>query len=242
VLFLGQAFASDADKIADRIWKNECAGTKEGLTHWNQGENFASLGIGHFIWYPAAKKERFQETFPALLEFLQKEGASLPTWLKTAAGCPWKSREAFYEDIDSLKMKSLREFLFDTKSLQARFIVNRLEQVLPSLLEQCSPKERESVSHVFSRLAQDDKGLYALLDYLNFKGSGTSPHESYQGKGWGLLQVLKRVRPSSQQLLVDFVQAGKAVLTERVRNAPEERHEEQWLPGWFHRIDTYIKE
>ncbi|PWU11360.1 MAG: hypothetical protein C5B47_00975, partial [Verrucomicrobia bacterium] len=36
--------------IGAQVWKNECAGTTSGLTSWNRGEDFASLGIGHFIW------------------------------------------------------------------------------------------------------------------------------------------------------------------------------------------------
>ena len=91
----------DANKIGEKIWKNECAGTIEGLTNWKKGESFASLGIGHFIWYPVGKKEQFQETFPDLLEFLQKERASLPDWLKVNSECPWNSREEFYDDIQS---------------------------------------------------------------------------------------------------------------------------------------------
>ena len=38
--------------IGQRIFRNECAGKIEYLTAWNEGEEFASLGIGHFIWYP----------------------------------------------------------------------------------------------------------------------------------------------------------------------------------------------
>lgn len=244
LIFLEKAFplsvsAQDANKIGERIWKNECAGTIEGLTNWKKGENFASLGIGHFIWYPVSKTERFQETFPALLEFLQKEGATLPAWLKVGSGCPWNSREEFYEDVNSSKMKSLRQFLYDTRSLQAIFIATRLENVLPSLLESCSQPEKKKISTLFSRLAQDANGLYALIDYLNFKGSGTSSKESYKGQGWGLLQVFKRIPSSSKQPLVDFVDAAKSLLKERVQNAPPERHEEQWLKGWMNRLDTY---
>src|SRR5271154_4776659 len=78
----------DASKIGERIWKNECAGKVDGLTHWKKGENFASFGIGHFIWYSQGQKERFTETFPALLTFLQQKGASLPVWLKKVKECP----------------------------------------------------------------------------------------------------------------------------------------------------------
>ncbi len=231
--------AEDAQKVAENIWKNECAGTMEGLTHWNKGENFASLGIGHFIWFPTETKEPFQETFPALLHFLRKQGAALPNWLNSSSGCPWQSREAFYADIHSSKMESLRQFLFDTRSLQAIFIANRLEDALPQMMENCSQKEKKGITTVFNRLSQKPDGLYALLDYLNFKGSGTSPKERYKGQGWGLLQVLKRIPPSSEDPLIDFVQSAKTVLIQRIENSPPERHEEQWLKGWLNRLDTY---
>ena len=39
--------------IGQRVWQNECAGSVQGLVSWNAGEGFPSLGIGHFIWYPA---------------------------------------------------------------------------------------------------------------------------------------------------------------------------------------------
>jgi len=233
--------SQDAHKIGEKIWKNECGGTIEGLTSWKNGENFPSLGIGHFIWYPFGKKERFQETFPSLLNFLQKEGVILPLWLKTARGCPWRSRQEFYDKIQSPEMKSLRQLLFDTRSLQAIFIANRLEGSFPQMIEKCPPVEKDKINALFSRLIQDPKGLYALIDYLNFKGSGISPEESYKGQGWGLLQVFQRMPAASETPLIDFVAAAKAVLSERVQNSPPERNEKQWLKGWFNRLETYIE-
>lgn len=245
LLCLGKAFpliisTQDANKIGEKIWKNECAGTVEGLTNWKLGEKFASLGIGHFIWYPVDRKERFEETFPALLQFFIKEGVILPSWLKPASGCPWNSRDDFYKDIHSPKMESLRQFLFDTTNLQAIFIANRLESSFPQMLESCSQEDRDKIWVLFHRLANDADGLYALIDYLNFKGRGTSSEESYKGQGWGLLQVLQRIPSSSKQPLVDFVEMAKAILKQRVQNSPPERHEEQWLKGWFNRLDTYL--
>ena len=59
-----QVAQSDAEVIGKKIWLNESAGKVEGLTAWNQGENHASLGIGHFIWYPKNHEGPFQESFP----------------------------------------------------------------------------------------------------------------------------------------------------------------------------------
>lgn len=230
----------NASKIGEKIWKNECGGSVEGLTNWNKGENFASLGIGHFIWYSHDRKEKFQETFPDLLVFLQKKGKSLPVWLKTTKECPWNSREEFYKNIQGPEIKSLREFLFDTRSLQAIFIADRLENSFEQIIERCSQQEKNKIITLFTRLTQDANGLYALIDYLNFKGAGISPNETYNGQGWGLLQVLKNMPDSPENPVVDFVHSAKIILTQRVKNSPSERGESQWLKGWLNRLDTYV--
>src|SRR4051812_27541915 len=92
ILFAFSISKEDANRIGEKIWKNECRGTVEGLTNWKKGENFASVGIGHFIWYSVGKKERFEEMFPELLAFLESQGIVLPTWLKNVKGCPWNSQ------------------------------------------------------------------------------------------------------------------------------------------------------
>ena len=45
---------------------------------WNAGEDFPSLGIGHFIWYRAGQQEIFEESFPQLLSFLKRQQVALP--------------------------------------------------------------------------------------------------------------------------------------------------------------------
>jgi hypothetical protein len=245
-LLIGNTFAISispeaAQQIGVKIWQNECGGTLEGLTHWGKNENFPSLGIGHFIWYPAGKKDRFQEGFPPLLAFLQNEKVKMPAWLQTANICPWNSREEFYEQIHSLKMSQLRQFLFDTRNLQAIFIANRLEKALPRMIEKLSSPDKEKITTTFNKLANDPQGLYALIDYVNFKGEGTSPTETYKGQGWGLLQVLEAIPTFSKSVVTDFVEAAKKVLVQRVKNAPPERQEEKWLKGWFNRLETYKK-
>lgn len=229
-----------ANKIAMKIWKNECACSIEGLTCWNKGENFGSFGIGHFIWYPTGKREGFQESFPELLVFLDKRGADLPVWLKNSQGCPWKNRDEFYSQINSDKMNQLRTMLFETKELQAIFIAQRLDNLLPYLIKELPAKKQQDISDIFHRLEEDPRGLYALIDYLNFKGPGTSQQEAYNGQGWGLLQVLEGVPPKSKNLIDDFVTSAKKVLKDRVENSPKERNEQRWLVGWHNRVNTYL--
>ncbi len=230
----------DAHKIAEKIWKNECGGTISGLTWWNHGEDFGSFGIGHFIWYPEGRQETFEETFPPFLTFAREQGVEIPDWLKNTKKCPWSNRDVFYQNRQSEDMTALRQFLFDTRHLQAVFMVKRLEESLPNMISNLSMNERIDIQIVFQRLSNDSRGLYALIDYLNFKGSGLSKSETFQGQGWGLLQVLQNIPVSSQDVVKDFVKAAKALLMNRVQNSPPERNEQKWLQGWVNRIDTYL--
>jgi len=225
--------------VADKIWQNECSKKKESLTCWNEGENFASMGIGHFIWYPSGVQEVFKQTFPSLITYLNTQNVTLPIWLRKGPVCPWKTREAFYIAIHTPQMNELRKFLYDTRKWQAFFMAQRLEQVLPGLLEKTPNDQKNQVKSVFYQLTEDPRGLYALLDYLNFKGEGTSTLESYEGQNWGLLQVLLAIPASSEHPIDDFILAAKQVLTQRVKNSPPARNEQRWLKGWLNRINTY---
>ncbi|MFA6028390.1 MAG: hypothetical protein WC969_00915 [Elusimicrobiota bacterium] len=230
----------DTQEIGRRVWKNECGGTVEGLTHWNKGESFASLGIGHFIWYPAGQEGPFEESFPKLLSFLRSEGASVPAWLVDGLDCPWADREAFFSDLQSSRMRELRALLADTVALQARFIVMRLEASLPKILAVLPYEERAAVRERFYLVASGGLGVYALVDYVNFKGEGVNPTERYKGQGWGLLQVLQGLaeEPSLPANAL-FADSAARTLERRVRNSPPERNEARWLPGWLKRLDTY---
>jgi hypothetical protein len=228
---------SQAEKIGRRLWQNECGGTVAGLTSWNSGEDFASLGIGHFIWYPTGQRGPFEESFPPLVVYLKESGVTLPSWLTEAQGCPWPNRSAFLAELHSARLQELRTILASTVPLQARFAANRLEAALPKMLAAVPPGEQAKVKQNFYRVAATSSGMYPLMDYVNFKGEGTSPSERYQGQGWGLLQVLETMRDGPA--LEEFRSAAAQVLTRRVHNSPPERHEERWLPGWLSRVRSY---
>jgi len=230
---------AQAERIGRRLWQNESGGTIAGLTAWNSGEDFASLGIGHFIWYPVNMRGPFEESFPPLVQYLFSSGVKIPSWLEQAAGCPWSNRAQFIADQQSPRMKELRSLLADTISFQARFAGLRLERALPKMLEAVPSEDREKIRANFERVTEEPQGLYALVDYVNFKGEGTLASERYRGEGWGLLQVLEEMR--SGPAGSEFSQAADRVLTRRVANAPAARDEKRWLPGWRNRIRTYAQ-
>jgi len=223
-----------------RLWHNECNGTMDGLTSWNAGEAFASLGIGHYIWYPATQRGPFEESFPELVTFLSDAGVPLPDCLRGAKSCPWNTRDEFLRDHNSPRQTALRELLAHTISEQARFSANRLEAALPKMLAELPPVKREVVRRRFYLVAGSPNGIYALVDYVNFKGEGVLFTERYRDHGWGLLQVLDGMNgDSSTGATREFALSAARVLTERVANSPPERHESRWLPGWKNRVETY---
>lgn len=232
----------EAMRIGRKIWQNECGGTVSGLTSWNAGENFASLGIGHFIWYPAGARGPFEESFPPFVRYVEKRGAKLPELLlgRKSSACPWESREEFLAASSSQRMKNLRIFLVDTIDLQADFMVERLRHALPKMLAAAPAAEREKIEMRFNRLANRAHGCYALIDYVNFKGDGVLETERYKGRGWGLRQVLEGMSDGNgASPLGEFADSAERVLRERVKNSPPERNEARWLPGWLRRVDTY---
>jgi hypothetical protein len=236
---------AEAMRIGKRIWQNECAGTVAGLTSWNAGENFASLGIGHFIWYPKGVRGPFEESFPDLVRYIEKRGAKLPqVALRNRDGCPWKSRAEFTAAEDGAEMKELRRFLVDTVDLQAQFLVQRLQQALPKMLAETPGADRTNVQRQFDRVASSPEGCYALVDYVNFKGEGVLDSERYHGQGWGLLQVLQGMNGSENGRAAarEFSASARQVLTQRVKNSPPARGESRWLPGWLKRVNGYAQD
>ena len=228
---------AELDRIGRRVWQNECGGTRDGLTSWNAGEAFASLGIGHFIWYPKGARGPFEESFPKLAEFLAANGSEVPAWMRSA--CPWPTRAHFQADARSPRMNELRDLLAGTVKLQSRFLAARMSAALPKMLDATSAARRANVRAQFERLAASGPGTFALIDYVNFKGEGTKPEERYRGEGWGLLQVLEGMSGSGAGAPADFARSAAAVLERRVKNSPPERNEARWLAGWKSRVRGY---
>jgi hypothetical protein len=225
-----------AKQLGHLIWENEGQQKIEHLTTWNRGENFPSLGLGHFIWYPTVEKGPFKEQFPQLLDFMKENGVLLPTWLTDLKVAPWQSREQFYNAFYEPQLTELRLILNDNLAIQVRFIVVRLEKAIPMILEKSTPEEQIIISRHLKQLSTPE-AIFSLLDYVNFKGEGVNEKETYQGQGWGLKQVLLAMPEYYENPLRSFGLAADEVLTRRVKNAP--RDEFRWLKGWRIRVHAY---
>lgn len=232
---------AELDRIGRRIWENECDGKVEGLTSWNTGENFASLGIGHFIWYPAGEQGPFEESFPHLIAYLRGYGVSMPAWLLQASDCPWPNRAAFLKDRNSARQKELRALLARTVREQTLFIIARLDAAAPRF-QAAAGADGARVARNMQLLRQTSAGNFAMIDYINFKGDGLNPAERYRNEGWGLLQVLVSMQPEdAADAPRAFANASAQVLTRRVRNSPQAEKEQRWLPGWLNRCRSYAR-
>ncbi len=229
--------------IGDKIFKNETGGRIDQLVHWNERENFASMGIGHFTWYPAGRRARYGNTFPGLLDYLQKNGVKLPHWIQRARfeGAPWRSREELMQAKNTLEVRQFSKLLYQTRNLQAKYIMDRAMRAMPRLVKKTPSHIRGHVANNLNAVANSQGGRYVLIDYVNFKGEGLNRHGGYKGQNWGLLQVLEEMRPSNvgQPALNEFANAAMRVLERRVRNSNPRRNEKKWLPGWKNRTNTY---
>lgn len=233
---------ADARRIGQKIWQNEAAGSVAGLTSWNKGEAFASMGIGHFIWYPAAVPQTYQESFRPLLAFLHARGVSLPAGITPHTSCPWATRNAFQADAQSPRMRALRSLLQNTIGLQTEFIIQRMQAALPKMIHVAPSSYHQRIRSQFYAISGTPIGLYALIDYVNFKGEGVNLKERYRGQGWGLLQVLQGMQgqPRGQAAAREFAASAKRTLARRIANAAP-KNENQWRAGWFRRCDTYAQ-
>ncbi|MBU2875467.1 hypothetical protein KO508_15820 [Marinobacter salexigens] len=231
------------DWVGQKIFQNECAGKYECLVHWNESEAFPSLGIGHFIWYPSGVNGRFTESFPALYQYMEQRQRNIPEWLRELDPfhAPWPDRETFLQVADSPQVAELREFLAGSQGIQAEFIFRRAKESLVKVVEAAPQARQGDVQAKLRALIQTPGGVYALMDYVNFKGEGLSPNERYNDEGWGLLQVLLAMpeATAASNVLPQFRKAAAQVLTRRAANADNPVERERWLAGWLKRLDTY---
>jgi len=243
--FLTELSVEDYRWIGERIYQNECNSQSKNLTFWGKGEDFPSLGIGHFIWFPKGVNTPFTETFPAMFEFVSQT-VKPPQWLLhlNEVDSPWQTKEAFEQAWSGKELSELRYWLEATQAEQAQFIVNQFETRVNQVLSRLSSQEQAFYAARLMSMMRSKKGRFAVIDYVNFKGVGGNLNEQYQGEEWGLLSVLKsmsyQVNMSEDELLLAFSNAAKSRLLLRTQLAPSSKDEARWLKGWYKRLEDYL--
>lgn len=237
------ASPQDMNAIGERIFRNETEGDTSKLLRWNSQGNFADLGIGHLVWYPANQRGPYTETFPSFLKYVQSKNIPLPAWLanRPNEGGPWAKKAAFERAKNDQQMRELANFLQKTLGLQAAFMTDQLRRNMPSMVQTLPVQYRQTALNNFQIMEKTSGGLYPMLDYMVFQGSGTNSNERYNGLGWGLLQVLinmEAVQPGSNAL-AEFMRSASDSVMHRVAVAPAERREARMLSAWQTRVRTY---
>ncbi len=241
--------AATAARVGRQVWQNESGGSLDGLTAWNDAEDFPSLGIGHWIWFKAGGHPLFEESFPRLVDYMRSAGAKPPGWLdkRPVPPCPWQSKAEFYRQFQSPDLAGLRRYLADTIPLQAQFLLVRAEAAIPRMLASLpDPGDQIRLIDNLNRTVRASPDLYPLIDYVNFKGEGVSDKEmsfdasTGRREGWGTKHLLLEMKPTQEgpPTLAEFSRAAKFVLDRRIRNHPASR---RWRVGWHKRCDTYAR-
>ena len=249
-LKLPELSAADFEWIAARIYQNEAMGQSRYLTYWGEGEDFPSFGIGHFIWFPADIDAPFDEMFPQMASFVREhspDDISYPLWMAGLVpfDAPWPDKQQFDQAWSSPDMVQLRDWLEATGHIQARFIVATFEKRWRGL--ELPSEQKQMMTALLQRLAASANGLFAIIDYYNFKGLGLNPRERYQDQGWGLIQVLLETDRLDKEyggckdLVELFRRSAADRLALRVELSPPERGEERWLEGWLNRLQGYVE-
>ncbi|WP_166264688.1 hypothetical protein [Marinobacter caseinilyticus] len=228
--------------IADKIFQNECSGELDCLVSWGEDEDYLSLGIGHFKWYPKDVEGSFAESFPDLIKFMKSESVEMPVWLAEMEplNAPWPDRETFLAQSKEPQVEFLRWLLDYSQHVQAQFMYERAQETLEAILKVTPEPQQVAMKQDIDALTSTLGGIYALIDYVNFKGEGLSAKETYAGEGWGLRQVLERMGEIEDGAALDrFRSAAADVLIRRAENAPQGIEAKRWIAGWLNRVGTY---
>ncbi len=222
------------DRIAEKIYQNECARKREYLVWWSENEEFPSLGIGHFLWLPNDLKVPFEASFNKFLDICIYNDIEIPDILKNYNdGCIWNNRNEFLDPKNSNQIEQIKVWLENTKDVQAEFLYQRALNMLEDIIEY-DPATKNNIE----KLLASDVGKFVVIDYINFKGSGLKFSERYKMQGWGLLQVLQNMKFNPDPIDA-FVKSAIEVLENRIKNSPPERNEKVFLNSWIKRFESY---
>ena len=204
---------NEETKLISFIAKKEFGGDWSKSVDWNPEEDFPSLGLGHYLWFPEGSKAPFNESFKDFIRFAyerdQKDdlGLKFPEVLKLNNGeiapAPWSTRDAFLKAKKSGALEELVSFISNEKvrKLQLEYQLSHAKDVAEKAIvyngeagDQKALSTTEERGAFLRELLQHPEGVALLVHYPTFKGDGFSPKERYASgdgnKGWGFFQVL----------------------------------------------------
>lgn len=230
-LFSGEFFSDSLsrnpkisdDQIIDTIQRNEMGWDINGpddseLITQNDGEDFPSLGIGHFVWDAGEHGNSFHR----MITYIQEK-----RWVSIDPDIHYITSPEKPDGHHSTwpHRDKIIQLLKETKHDQLAYIKSRLMGFRSDHLN--SPVARRNFDYLYG------SAPVILLDYVNFKGEG----DSSGSDNYGLQNVLETMGPasSSSDAVLRFQKAAIARLHGN-RNAADWN---RWWDGWTNRIGRY---
>ncbi len=199
------------------------------------------MGIGHFLWSPLKRLQDKDQSFAMLIHYQEDRGITVPHWLQgvRVPPCPWPNRQAFLNAQNSAPMRELRQHLANTIASQSKFMLYRTHIAVDRMLATANKYDRNYLAHSLKKLTCNNKGLYVLIDYLNFKGLGLTSYK-HKRYGWGLMSVLLDMRnaPGTLSTRQAFAWSANKLLSRRVAYSRNPQAK-KWILGWRKRLKTY---
>jgi hypothetical protein len=229
----------EKSKIGRQIFKNETGGDNKKLIHWNVGEEFPSLGAAHFIWIPPNVSVVFGDSFKSVIQYYLSLGYNLPIFLSRLAPgyeCPWRSQTEFWQQRSSPEMAELQYFLESTMNVQFDYVFHRVAKDLPKVFEGLTSSQKDIINRNILKVINSKVSWYPIVDYINFKGTGSKYLTTNSQGGWGLRQVLLAMNPNAADPAAEFSDAAYYVLHKRTEFRYQDK---RWLEGWSNRVETY---
>ncbi len=166
---------ADAAVIGRKIWQNECGGTVEGLTSWNAGEDFPSLGIGISSGTFPAVPVPLRRDFPAPRRLYERAQGGHAGLARRGEWMPLDEPPAICERAAVAPHEGTPSVPRETPSR-----ADRLHRTAPRTVPAANgtshpgPAGRGQLRANFQLMASSRSGLYALIDYVNFKARASS--------------------------------------------------------------------
>ncbi|MBX9742927.1 MAG: hypothetical protein K2W99_05270 [Chthoniobacterales bacterium] len=263
-------FSDDAlSDLGNRLWTTYSPEKK--VVIWDE-RGFACIGIAQCLWNPVGTTSSFGEDWPATARFLKNHGIAIEEWM--LGPCPWSTEKEFNDALQNdPRLQRLITLLSTPAAIteQAHCIVENFKQAFSpisesSILKNLPPGEAKllaayfwAVSHCYGDNCKP-LGLFALIDYVHYKGEGLGG--GYNTQSWGLQRVLwnmQNVDPEfvhTHTALETFIVSAKQVLEERITNYRIERDrnntpvtndkpnanfdEAQYRKLWHDHLDAYL--
>ena len=223
-----------ADELAKIFYKINTNDSKKNTIIWS-GKHL-NLGIGQFIWYSNQSSKKYNETFPEFISFLKKKTSSnkIPHEFLTR----FKNKKEFikWKNQHKTRVNQLEDWLTSKKMMQYQtlFIIDKFKNSMQKILVDVDSNRYKNFQAMMRVKA--GHGLFIMIDYMNFKGTGLSKRERYNNQGWGIVQVLDLMNTKSPDTVLEFKNKAESLLKTRIKNHPSDK---KYFKSWKNHLNTY---